>query len=278
MSDLAVNPARALHNVLERMHTNGQATITSGWTDVLGASPGNVEFVQRHSELVGLVAKVTARLHALPAGNRIRDRHLQYAPSWYEALVMQADWNSQQHPPHSVIHVSSLHQLEGLADWLDLADKPPVLTDDAVAQLRDALGEWRSLLDEAGLPDGLANEIRSQVEHIDWMLANINLVGTQAVVDSTRQLAGTGIDAMAARPSMAKKFGVAIAVVVGIIASVNQGVGDAQGILEGAREMAATVQDIEANGFAKPKELTAVPDPTPGEVIDVEVVDDEQAG
>lgn len=273
MSDIAVNPARALHNVLERMLASGQGTINAGWTAVLGIGPGSIEFVQRHSELSGLVATITARLHALPEGNRTRARSLHYVPSWYEAVVTRADWNSGNYPAQKIIHTSSLHQLEGLADWLDLADSPPVLTDDAIEQLRDALDEWRNLLDEAGLPDSLANEIRSQVEHIDWMLTNIGLVGTQSIVDRTRQLAGTGIDAMAARPSMAKRFGVVIAMVVGIIASVNQGVGDAQGILDGAREMAATVQDIGANGFAKPKELTSVPDPIPSEVLDGEVVE-----
>lgn len=275
-SDIAVNPATALHCVLNRMLAVRGDTIYNGWTAVLGAQIGEVEFVQRHAEVVGLVAKVTERLHVLPAGNRTRDRYLSYVPLWYQAVVSPEQWTAMQ--AHHVIDVSALHQLESLSEWIDLADRPPILTDDAVAQLRDALGEWRSLLDEAGLPDGLANEIRSQVGHIDWMLANIGLVGTQAVVDSTRQLAGTGIDAMAARPSMAKRIGVAVAATVAILASVNQGVEETQAILEGVREMAATVQDIEASGFAKPKELAAVPTPPTDEVVDAELVDDEQAG
>lgn len=280
MTALSVNPATALHNILEQMMYSDRDTIQDGWAAVLGAHVGTVDFAQRHGEVIALLNGVGARLRGLPEGNRTRERCLPYIPSWYQALVYTGPWGSSQHPARIVIDKANLDQLGTVGDLFDTLfdDERTALSDDALAQLRRNLGEWRDLLDEADLPRGIASQIRAQVNHIEWLLDNVGTFGSQPIVDRTRELVGSGVSAVAVKPKLSVKIGSALTGAVMFLGLVHQGVDQANGILEGVQKMTTYVQQIADGDFVPPKELTAVPTLPADEVVDAEVVAEDATG
>ncbi|QDQ91584.1 hypothetical protein FND50_12655 [Rhodococcus sp. WB9] len=285
---VSVNPALALHTFIDRVMKSETPHVHEAFVNVLNCNLGTVEYVQRHSEIVALVAAVTERLHALPQDARARNRYLAYVPSWYDAVVPRNAWNQTNPGPSAIISADSLHLLDSLVDYFDFtfADSRSVMSAEAVEHLREGLQEWRELLEDADLPDSLVLQIRGQVDHIEWLLANVELVGNQAVERRARELVGSGVDVMAARPRTAKRVGAALAGVVRFLTLIHTGVDEANGILEGVQQMTATVQEI-AGGEVPALELPAAPGPTDvpriprlddPNIIDADVEDDEAAG
>lgn len=265
VSGISVNPATALYNVLQRVTQSGKQSFDQGWSYALGAQVGTVEFIQRHSEVVGLAQMVTSHLMALPEDDSTRARYVKYLPAWYNVVVYRnGGWNASGHAPASAISDTVLDHLAGLGDRFDhrFGGEDYVLTDKAEHQLRATLDEWLQLLDEAQLPANIAREIRTKVDHILWLLDNVNLVGTQPVVERTRELAGTGFSIMAQRPSIARKVGSAMLGLVGFLGLVNETVDNVNGILAGTTEMIEHVHEIQdlLDGEA-PKELPGPPGP-----------------
>lgn len=274
MSDLSVNPAAALDRILRLFAFSGAGNVQDAWKVVLGADVGTVEFAQRHGEVVALVGSVGDRLRGLPEGNNLRNRSLRYLPEWYSAVVYVGPWDHSSHRAEAIITTSALDQLQGLGEQFDtiFGDERTSLSEDAIARLRENLQEWRDLMEDADLPRGVAEQIRAQVNHIEWLLENVNLFGTQPVVDKTRELVGSGVSAVAARPKLAVKIGAVMTGAVMFLGLAHKGVDEASGILEGVQKMTQHVQQI-ADG-AGPKELTAVPTPPVDEVVDAEVVEE----
>jgi hypothetical protein len=283
---VSINPALALHSVIRSLVNSDQQNVQNAWHDVLGVPPGTVPFIERHTEIVGLVGVITQRLNGLPETAWQKELYLGYVPGWYDAVVSRNPWGVTQHPPSSLLSGDSLNMLATLGTFFDyeFGDRESVLTGDAMQRLRDGLAEWRDLLDESGLPEALANEIRRQVDHLEWLLDNVNLVGNQPIVHRAEELVGTSVRVMAARPNLAVRLNAALLGVVSFLTLAHTGIDEANGVLEGVKTMTATVQEI-AGGDVAPKELPAgphvvpdVPSQNASEVLEGEIVDDEAAG
>lgn len=282
MSDESRNPALALHDILNRLWNTGGVSVQDGWHAVLSEPVGTLGFAQRHGEVVGLLNLVAERLRGLPESNRTRIRCEEYVPQWHTAVVYRGGWNSKTTAnAQSVISVPALHQLESLGEQFDslFGYEDTEMSEVAVADLRSSLQEWRDLLDGAGLPRGMANQIRSEVDHIEWLLANVDLFGSAPVVNRSRQLVGSGVLAMATRPRLASRINAALVGVVAFLTLTNSGVEQANGILEGVQEMATHVQSIADGGQPEPAEPlqlgpVEIPTSSDDEIIDVEAEDD----
>lgn len=288
---VSINPAWALHTTVSRLIGSGEQNIQNAWQTVLGIQPGTVPFIERHTEIVGLVGLITERLNSLPEGTRQKDIYLGYVPQWYDAVVSRNSWGNTQHPPAQLLPADSLNLLAGLADYFDFTfgDSRSVLTDDAMQKLRDGLNEWRDLLVGAGIPAETVNEIRGQVDHLEWMLDNVQLVGNQPIVRGARELVGTGFSLMALKPKVAVTIGGVIMGLLTFLGNVNDGLDVANGILEGVADLTANVQEL-AGGEVPQKELPAAPSGphivpevsnlnagSDQNVVDAEVVDDDEA-
>lgn len=282
MSDESRNPALALHDILNRLWNTGGVKVQDGWHAVLSAQVGTLDFAQRHGEVVGLLNLVGERLRGLPDNNRTRIRCEEYVPQWHSAIVFRGLWNSAANSTaQSVISVPALHQLESLGEQFDslFGYEDTELSEVAVTDLRSSLQEWRNLLDSADLPRGMTNQIRGEIDHIEWLLANVDLFGSAPVVNRSRQLVGSGVMAMATRPGLATRINAALVGVVGFLTLTNSGVEQANGILEGVQEMATHVQSIadgERSEPAEPRQLgpADIPTQSDGEIIDVEAEDE----
>jgi hypothetical protein len=198
--------------------------------------------------------------------------------AWYDAVVFQGHWNTSQAPASTIGDPMVINHLIGAAQLLrSIGTATPAPSEDSMEKLRDSIRDWYELLDEAtDLPDGLINEIRGQVQHVEWLLTNVGTYGSQPVVSAAQDLVGSGIAAMARQPKWARRIGAALSGVLIFLGGIEQGVGNANGILEGVAEMQAHLEEL-VDG---PKELTEAPEQrqleAPGldrehEVIDAEI-------
>lgn len=282
MSDESRNPALALHDILNRLWNTGAVSVQDGWLDVLSAHVGTLDFAQRHGEVVGLLNVVGERLMGLPETHRTRVRCLEYLPQWYSSVVYPGVWGDVRAAnAQNIVNVAALHQLESLGEQFDtlFGYEDTDLSEVAVSQLRASLQEWRNLLDSADLPRGMTNQIRGEIDHIEWLLANVDLFGSAPVVTRSRQLVGSGVMAMATRPGLASRINAALVGVVAFLTLTNTGVEQANGILEGVEEMATHVQSIADGGRPEPAEPRQIgpadiPTQSDGEIIDVEAEDE----
>ena len=194
---IANNPASALERILRKLTASGGQTMSDGWVKTLGATPGTHDFVQRHSEVVNLLAQVHSYLLALPDEQSERGIYLQYVPAWYDAIVFRELWSNAQRPPQNAVRPEILDHLHTLGTIMGMRSPEPMLTDDRLKALTDSLAEWRNLLEETGLEAGLAQEIRRQVDHIEWLLANVETFGVEPVAAGARKLFGLGLPVVA---------------------------------------------------------------------------------
>ncbi|MFD3427793.1 hypothetical protein [Nocardia fluminea] len=276
MVAMANNPAASLHEVLRGVMTSGAASVKKGWIAALGATPGTPEFGRRHSEVVGLYRDLYTRLAALPEDEAAaRDQYLSLMGAWYDAIVFQGNIN--QTPASDLGDPMVINHLIGAAQLIrSIGIATPSPSEDSMDKLRASIRDWYELLDDTELPDELRNEIRGQVQHVEWLLTNIGTYGAQPVVAAAQDLVGSGIAAMARQPKWAKRIGAALSGVVIFLGGAEQGVEHANGILVGVAEMQTHLEEL-VHG---PKELTEAPEqrqleaPTLGsddDVIDAEI-------
>lgn len=270
------NPARVLHDIL-RTIVSSPSSINDLWKSLLGATPGMATFAERHSEVVGVWQQVHDLLEALPPGDHEREQYLQYMPHYYNVIVNPADWAASR--GSSTGEMVTIDHLTGIALALKYrALASPPITGDAIARLRTSIDEWHSILDEADFDEKFATELRAQVDHLLWLLDNVPLLGTRPVVEASKKLVGTGVAAMATKPSWAKRIGQALAPAFVVMAVLQTGIDDVNGILEGVADMKDTVVEI----LSPQKQIEGPPDvaqiegsPTEkgggnGEVVDAE--------
>lgn len=227
------NPAEALDRLLWKITQSGVAPFNDIIGRVLGAGVGTVEFVNRHSAVVGLVNELQTFLEALPDGHELKSRHLSDVPAYYSAVVYPGDWSSNIKAA-GIIDSNLIKLLGGLGTTLKVmaAGTTPVAGD--IEKLEAALTEWEAMLESAGLPDGLADQIRGQVKKIRDLLDQVDNLGYGPVIQESQSLLGYGIRAL----KVAKDLTKVTACVVGLyefIAHVQvQDWGSAVNVLTGA--------------------------------------------
>jgi hypothetical protein len=276
------NPATALHGILRTVVTTPQGDVNSVWTNILGAPVGSVDFTQRHSEVVGLFRQVYELLLGLPEGDTEREQYLSYMPHYYKVIVYPGSWTDEA---SSIGAVNVVDHLTGIASTFRYrALTTPQVSEDAVTRLRASITEWNSLLGEADLDEKLANEIRGQVRHIEWLLDNTTLLGMQPVVRATKTLAGSGISAIAT--SGYKKWWPKIlratAGCLAFIALANADVHDVNALLAGVSEIPQHILEVgKAWTLDEPHALPAGDDAAPTDnspdvIVDGEIVEDDE--
>ncbi|MEB3032286.1 hypothetical protein [[Mycobacterium] nativiensis] len=227
------NPAEALDRLLWKITQSGVASFSTIIGSAVGAGVGTVEFVNRHSAVVGLISELQTFLEALPDGHELKTRHLSDIPAYYNAVVYPGDWNTNLNPIN-IIDANLIKLLGGLGTTLKVmaAGTMPVAGD--VEKLEASLTEWEAMLESAGLPDGLADQIRGQVKKIRDLLTQVDNLGYGPVIQESQSLLGYGIRAL----KVAKDVGQVATCVVGLfgfIAHVQvQDWGSAANVLTGA--------------------------------------------
>ncbi|MFD0362656.1 hypothetical protein ACFQZZ_14525 [Nocardia sp. GCM10030253] len=251
----ALNPATALYQILDRVINSQATSVAKGWESVLGADVGTGGFALRHSEVVGLLSAVHQRLLGLPVGDGDRERHLRYLPAWYDAIVCRNGWNSSTFPAANLIPSETLDHLGSLGSLFRMmaAEDGTRVEPSALDQLRESLDQWRELISEAGMPESLAAQIRNQVEHLAWLLDNIDMFGAAPVTTGANQLLGSGITVMRRRPNLVRRAAVAMASVIAFLHGTEDAVNTTSGILEGLVHIHDNVDQL----IHGPRELPA---------------------
>ncbi|PPJ01199.1 hypothetical protein C5E51_34350 [Nocardia nova] len=230
--------------ILRAVMHSGRASVEQGWTAALGAAPGSEEFARRHSEVVSLFRQVHAYVLSIE-DDEDRERNLRYVPHWYDAVVFRHGWNASNQPARNVIVETSLDQLASLGSTLKRVSVfTDSLSDGEIANLRNSLDRWRELLDDADLPVAIAEEIAVHVEHIDWLLRNIDTYGAKPVVDEAKKLLGTGITALQRRPGAVTKIAAAMGATVFFLTGTSHVVDSMNGVLEGLVHTRVVVEEL----------------------------------
>lgn len=238
------NPATALYNVLHAVRNSRKSTVQAAWNEVLDCEIPTTEFAQRHAEVVGLFQRILKSIDGMPAGVQ-RNIYMRYAPAWYSGIVFRGHWDTTNQPPRNIISQENLDQLAGVMQALgDMGTTE--LTSEAQVKLLDGLAAWKELLGESGISKEVAEQIRAQVAHIEWLLKNVAAFGTEPVVRESRTLVGLGIELLGALPKNATKIAKAVALVASVITSVHVGVDGVAGILEGANAFTAQLEIMSA--------------------------------
>jgi len=244
------NPAIALRKILRGVMRD-DAHIDKAWVAVLGANVGTLDFSLRHSEVVALWRQVYDLLFALPGDDEDRTQYLSYMGHYYTAIVHPDSWTGAG---SSIANPLIVDQLTGIATTLQYrAIAAPKLGDPALSRLRDAITDWRAILDEAEFEEKFATELHAQVDHLEWLLDNVHLFGSGPIVESSKKLVGSGIAAMGVKPSFAKRIGKALAPALVVIAMFHTVTDDLKGITEGIADMKDAVVEI----VTPPKQIEA---------------------
>ncbi|QTI67390.1 hypothetical protein [Gordonia polyisoprenivorans] len=265
------NPATALDTILRKVATSGATTVGEGWKLTLGAEPGTAEFALRHGEAVGLMNKVLAHLTSLDPGEVESRLYLQYVPAWHGAVVFRDGWGRTDQPASKIIRLPILDHLMGLGLHMEVQRRAvyPELSDDKLENLRESLAEWRKLVEEAGLPTDLAQQVKTLVDHIDWLLSNTETFGTEPVMENARTLFGLSVPVIRFADGKWKKT--VVAAMAGLVLFLNpiaDATEEANRILTNVSETVSEIRE-----FGSPEPQKALP---PGDGANV-TADDESA-
>jgi hypothetical protein len=243
------NPAALLQKTILSLMDSGTSSVHSAWQSVLGVAPGTAEFARLHAEVVALFNRVCERLVTLPEED-IRNQYLAYVPTWYGAIVYQrGPWSNQgsiRGPnPGDLADRNIVNHLTGLAATFELEYlTTPSLDDDAIDRLQGSIAEWRKILSDPDFDQKLANEIRADVDHIEFLLSHRQRFGAEPVFKAAQDFVGTAVVAMAKQPKWSKKIGAAMAGIFIFLHGAHGAVDDANGILEGVVKMWTEVSEI----------------------------------
>jgi hypothetical protein len=266
----------ALHDLLDRLRLSGNRTVHGGWSTVLDAEAGSVEWARRHAEVVGLYQALLEQVMSLPEGDRTRSRALQYAPAWYSAVVWQSHWKNPGEPPSQVLDDATLDHLGSIADILayrlpGAASRP---SDEAIGSLRQELEQWLDLLNETdSVPPTTREEIVGQIRHVLWLLENVETFGAAPAVRQARLLVGRVTETMATQ-GLAKKWATRVGALVLALGLLTQGLEATTQALEAARDTVVVVSEIvrdasgSPEGDSQPALTSGSDDASEGEVVE----------
>jgi hypothetical protein len=254
------NPALVLRDILRSL-ARGSALIRVRWEELLGAAPGTHLFAMRHSDVIGVWKQVNDLLLGLRETDDARTQYLAYMPRYYEALVFQGDWARQ--PSEATSERMVVDHLTGIATMLQyrgLAN--PALSGDAIDRLKASITEWRGIIAEAMFDEKFATELNAQVNHLEWLLDNVSLLGSRPVVEASQKLVGASVVAMGKKPSFAKRIGRATAAFVAAVTVFHTVVDETAGMIDGVKDLRDSVVELvspqkELEAPKKPKELPA---------------------
>lgn len=216
---------------------------------------------------------------ALPADTDGKGQFMQYLPAWYEAITYRSTWNNTNHPPSSIADPQVVSQLTGLAyafNLHSLTTRTP--SGIAIKQLKDSLKEWHSILDDAEFDEKLRNELRAHVNRLDAVLSNNLILGTEPVIEASKNLMGAAFAAMGRSAGSFKvRVGAALVGLVAFLGGADEAIEHVNGIVEGVIEMRTNVRELmDPPAAIEQRETPQLKSGTPDEsVIDAETVEDD---
>ncbi len=190
-----------LHLLLSRVRNSSEAQYANGWAQVLGAEWGSVEFAKRHAEVVSLLLSTIEQLNALP--ERSRDRSLRYVPNWWTAVVHpQVNWTDSGRAADTLISQETLDHLEAAADLIagSLVGSAAAPRSTELQGIAEQCQEWLELLrdmNDAELGGPIKDRLISQIEHLIWLIENVEVFGGARVADETNRVMGSMVQAAA---------------------------------------------------------------------------------
>lgn len=262
----ANNAAESLHSVLTKVYRSGGSTVGAGWEAALGSPHGTPEFIPRHAEIVSLFQTVHCYLLALSEDHVYREIYEKYLPAWYRAIVFPDSWGSTSQPASKIISEPVLDQLRSLGAHMRRRTVSLDLPEDRLQTLRESLAEWRALLDDSELPPDLADQIKSQVDHIEWLLNNVSTFGTEPIVTGVHTLLGLSVPVLQMGGKWPAKIAAAVAALVIFLAPVADAT---EHVKEIAGNLSATVTEIQ-KVWEPQKELTSGDKDNEGEQRSIE--------
>lgn len=284
MTTVPDNPATALERIFDAVRASGQKSIKGVWVTVLDAPHGTPEFYKRHSEVMALVSRLQLILESLPEDDPTRVRNVGDVPLWYGAVLPIGHWDDQNlNAWVGLIPEHNIRLLGSLGEILSHRTTDAKLTDSDVSRLRESLADWKKALSETQLPDALRLEVQRQVEHIEWLLTQVDRYGYEPVVQQSRSLFSMGFSVVKA----AGKAGNVVTAMSSLFQFIThisvQNYGEAINALTGMMSAASdlfTVASSEQQAIEGKRERKALTqadssDETPSEVIDGEVIDGE---
>ncbi|MFE0353213.1 hypothetical protein ACFW2I_06945 [Streptomyces nigra] len=234
------------------MQSSGKQTYADGWALALGAEWGSMEFAKRHAEVVNLMVATIEQLNALP--ERARERTLRYINAWWNSIVQpQVNWGDTGRPAHGIIKQDMLDHLEAAADIIagslvGSTAAPRGVNFDAIA---DQCREWLDLLqsmEESEISGPVRDGLISQIEHLIWLVENVDLFGGARVASEASRIIGTLAQASAtmenANPETVSRWKKGWLALIAVCVAFNGGV--------------AVVQESIDSGTAIVKEITGV--------------------
>ncbi|WP_157931770.1 hypothetical protein [Mycobacteroides abscessus] len=288
MTTVPDNPATALERIFDSVRSSGQKSIKGVWTTVLNAQHGTPEFYKRHSEVMALVSRLQLILESLPDDDSTRVRNLGDVPLWYGAVLPIAHWDDQNFKAWAaLIPEHNIRLLGSLGEILSHRTTDAKLSNTDVSRLRASLEEWKKALGETELPEAIRLEVHRQVEHIEWLLSQVDRFGYEPVVQQSRTLFSMGFSVVKAAGKAGNivtamsslfqfithisvnNYGEAVNALTGMMSAASDlftVASSEQQAIEGKREQKALTQADTSDGEAQ----SGVID---GEVIDGEVVD-----
>lgn len=277
--------ARALHDLIVEVDSRAaRRSAYHAWGEVAGVKVDSADFARFHSEAMVLVQNVAESLQALDPSRR--EKYSGYLPQWWDALVRpRVDWASQG---QQIIDEAPLHMLAALADLLEsraevLAPRNPQTAEMLERAVQHLLGEVEGLTD---LPEPVRVQIKADLQHIAWLLQNVDTFGVDHVVEAVERTAGRVVveaTKASSAPSL-KMFGIklvaALAMVASLTDSVVQITEDVRSIFgieahaEGGDGDAIQQTVVEIHSACTVPQLTTGPASPDGEPVDAEIVEE----
>ena len=247
--------AHHLHDLLRDVVAQGTAQVSVAWAAVLGAEPGSAEFARRHTQAVALLADTARDIDALPPTSR--ERCNRYLPAWWRAVVGDdLGWNSAaDNTAQAIITSSDLDHLIAAADLIEarLGGTSLAPRESALDRLAADVQDWRTLLDDTpDLPDALADQLRSQLDHLLWLVEQAPRFGASAAARAADEALGTIKRASGSvrDPDTRKRWSDKYVALLTTIGLLTAGAGAAEKALEATagsiRAIESTVQAVDS--------------------------------
>lgn len=244
--------AHHLHDLPRDVAAQGSTPVPSAWGEVLGADPGSAELARRHAQAVVLLADTARDIDALPLASR--ERYDRYLPAWWRAVVgTDQHWNfSVNNTARAIISSSDLDHLASAADHIEamLGGTSLAPREDALDRLAADVEDWRTLLDDTpDLPTALAGQLRSQLDHLLWLVEQAPRFGASAAARAADEALGTikrASDSVR-NPDTRKRWSDKYVALITTIGLLTAGAGAAEKALEAT---AGTVRAIESTVHA----------------------------
>lgn len=241
-----------LHTLLAKVRDSSANCYANGWTQVLEAEWGSVEFVKRHAEVVSLLLSTIEQLNALP--DRSRDRSLRYVPSWWNAVMQpQSNWTDAGRPASSIVDQDMLDHLEAAADIISgsLIESIAAPKGGDLQGIADQCREWLDLLrgmGESEISGPVRDGLISQIEHLIWLIDNVEVFGGARVSSEAGRVIGSLAQASAtmenANPETVSRWKKSWLALIAVCVAFNLG--------------APILQESITSGTAIVKEITGV--------------------